>query len=266
MKKLLSSTTVYDQGIPGITSARLLAYYKQLFVKKPKSSLIKQLGTADILIIDVGRNDYFNRNPAALTVTTIKRLVKYLNTELKKRFGSAPLIVQTVLTPSNRQFDVAFITAINTALLKKRSNALPAYLRFDLLDPTLLSPDGLHPSSAGYDVLANLALEYVADGAQSRSAALRPDRDRDGIYDLFEKIKFSTLPRRADSDGDGVKDGLEVFTYRTNPNDPDTDGDGVDDKTEILAGTNPRSPSDAPWTPPPTPTPETTAPPEATHH
>ena len=224
---------MYSFGYPGITTAKLLTYYKKLFAKSPKSAQVTQLGTSDIIIIDVGRNDYFNRNSSTLTATTIKRLTTFLSTELAKRFGTAPLFVTTVLPLTRREIDIGFIKQVNMVLLKTRGKNFPAFLRFDTLDTNLLGPDGLHPTSAGYDVLAKIASDYIRGEAQTRSKSARPDGDNDGIYDIFEQKKFKTSPKKSDTDGDGLTDGEELFKYMTDPLNPDTDGDGIDDGDEV---------------------------------
>lgn len=257
LEEAFKSSQTFNFGYPGITTARLLSYYKKLLVKKPRSKQVTQLGTSDIVIIDVGRNDYFNRNSSTLTATTIKRLVGFLQAELEKRFGSSPLFVTTVLPHSRREIDLGFIEQVNMVLLKIRGRELPAFLRFDTLDPILLGADGLHPTSAGYDVLANIASEYIAGDAQVRSRISRRDADKDGIYDIFERKKFKTSPKKPDTDLDGLTDGAEVFTHLTDPANPDTDGDGVSDGTEIQDGTDPNVPGGAAATP--TATPDVTA-------
>lgn len=240
LKQGFKTSQVYGFGYPGITTANLLSYYKRLFLKKPKGVEATQLGRSDIVILDVGRNDYFNRNSSTLTATTIKRLTSFLSSELEKRFGSSPLFVTTILPLTRREIDLGFIQQVNMVLLKIRGRNLPAFLRFDKLNTALLSSDGLHPTSAGYNVLANIAAEYITGEAQVRSKAQRKDVDQDGIYDLFEKTKFKTSPKKPDTDDDGLKDGEEVFTYETDAVDADTDGDGVSDEAEVEQGTNPK--------------------------
>ena len=240
IKRAFRSSDVFNYGYPGITTNRLLAYYKQLFLKSPKGEEATRLGNSDILIIDVGRNDYFNRNSSTTTATTIKRLTTFLSTELQKRFGTSPLFVTTVLPLTKREIDLGFIQQVNMVLLKIRGQNFPAFLRFDKLNPALLSSDGLHPTSAGYDVLGNIAIKYIRDEAQTRSKKARKDADKDGIYDIFERSMFDTSPKIADTDADGLKDGDEVFTYETDPLTADTDGDGVRDGVEVEQGTDPK--------------------------
>jgi lysophospholipase L1-like esterase len=243
LKRTFKSSEVLNFGYPGITTNKLLAYYKQLFLKTPHGEQVTQLGNSDIIIIDVGRNDYFNRNSSTLTATTIKRLTLFLSSELEKRFGTSPLFVTTILPLTRRELDAGFIEQVNMVLLKIRSQSFPAYLRFDKLSVALLGDDGLHPTSAGYDVLANIASKYIRGEAQARSKKMRKDADHDGIYDIFEKSKFSTSPKDSDTDADGLTDGEEVFNYETDPVNADTDGDGVADGAEVQAGTDPKMPA-----------------------
>jgi lysophospholipase L1-like esterase len=243
LETLFPGSEVNNLGYPGIKTAQLLRFYKRLFKKRPDSAEALAVGNADILIIDVGRNDFFNRKSSRLTVATTQRLVSFLTTETKKLFGVSPLLVTTILTPSTRGFQKGFIEQVNMIALKLRSQKrLPAYLRFDLMSPTLVSEDGLHPSSAGFDLLGFLAEEYIRDEAQERSSALRRDQDGDGIFDLFEKLRYATSPQLADTDGDLLSDGQEVFSYGTNPLAADTDGDGMDDHFEIENGSDPLRP------------------------
>lgn len=243
LKRAFKSSEVFNFGYPGITTNKLLSYYKKLFHNEPRSEQVKQLGSSDIVIIDVGRNDYFNRNSSTLTATTIKRLTTFLSSELKKKFGTSPLFVTTILPLTNREIDVGFIQQVNMVLLKIRGANFPAYLRFDKLSPTLLSADDLHPTSAGYDVLGSIASTYIRGEAQKRSKKERKDADKDGIYDIFEKSKFDTSPKKADTDADGLKDGAEVFTYDTDPLNPDTDADEIPDGLEVENGTDPITPN-----------------------
>jgi lysophospholipase L1-like esterase len=253
LARTFSSSEVNNFGYPGITTAKLLSYYKQLFAKEPRNSEIKELGTSDIVIIDVGRNDYFNRNSSTLTATTIKRLTTVLSTELMKKYGTAPLFISTVLPLTRREIDLGFIEQVNTVLLKLRGRELPAFLRFDKLSPLLLGADGLHPTSAGYDVLANIAIQHVKGDAQVRSRNSRKDLDEDGLYDLLERKKFKTSPRKRDTDEDGLIDGAEIFTQLTDPLNADTDGDGITDGVEVLQGSDPKVPDTAVPTPMATP-------------
>jgi len=243
LRSQFPKSKISQLGYPGITSARLLSFYKKLFTKKPNSTTAKALANADLIIVDVGRNDYFNQNPPELTVTTIKRLMTFLASELKTRYSTTPIFVNTVLLPTTRSNERSFIDTVNSELIKLRSNKFPAYLRFDLVPSELIGTDGIHPTSAGYDAITTLAQEYILDDAQQRALAARPDRDSDGIYDLFERTRYLTDPSVADTDGDTIKDGAEIFRCKTDPLNSDTDGDGTSDGEEVDRGSNPKIPN-----------------------
>ena len=53
LKLAFPDSKTFKIGIGGISSQRLLAFVKQAFEKTPKGPIVKTLGAADILIIDV---------------------------------------------------------------------------------------------------------------------------------------------------------------------------------------------------------------------
>jgi lysophospholipase L1-like esterase len=239
LQRIFPKSEVNSFGYRGITTGQLISYYKRLFAKRGQNAEVRSLGESDVVIVDVGRNDYFNRNSSTLTATTIKRLILTLSTELGKRYGSPPLFASTVLPLTRREIDLGFIQQVNMVLLRIRGREFPAFLRFDTLSPQLLGVDGLHPTSSGYDVLAGITARYINTDAQRRSRQARKDTDGDGIYDIFERLKFDTSPRLVDTDGDNLPDGEEVFRYKTDQLLTDTDGDGVGDGAEVVAGSDP---------------------------
>jgi lysophospholipase L1-like esterase len=241
VSELLDGPNVVEVGIPGISSQRLLAAYKKQ-LQKPRSRTTRLVQAADIFIISVGVNDYWEGHDPGLTVRNIRRLVRVIRTMLAEYSDSPPFVAVTTLTPTTRDFQIPFITEVNRLLLEYASKQIPVYLRFDLLDPALLSPDGLHPSSEGYDALATMSYYYITTTAQSQMRALRPDKDHDGVFDYFEVSKYFTDPTLKDTDRDGLSDGVEIFRRHTDPTNPDTDGDGISDGDEIRMGRNPLVP------------------------
>lgn len=239
LKEHFPDSELVKLGLRGATAQGLLAFYKQLFVKQPKSKIARQLGYADVLIIDIGRNGYFSEDTPEFTATAVRRLAKYLEIEIKKRFKYAPIIAIATEAPTTRGYQRSFVADLNDVLLASQTSSMPPLIRFDLLDPSFISWDGLHPSSAGHRELARYVAEFVGGEAQQLSSRVRPDRDSDGIYDTFEKPKFKTNARVADTDGDELLDGNEVFLIKSNPREPDTDGDGISDGDEVLLGTDP---------------------------
>jgi lysophospholipase L1-like esterase len=233
-------------GFPGITAQKLLAEIKQEFEKRPRRRIAKALGTADILIVDVGRNNFYDFDSPAFTVAVLKRLSLYLKAKTTQVVKSSPLIVVSFIAPSPRRFQQPWIDETNALLLEFRSEDFPVYLRSDLLDVTTISVDGIHPAAAGHQQLSDLVAEYLEEEAPKRQRLFRTDLDKDGIYDQFEKLRFKTSSRKADTDGDSLSDGDEVFTFKTSPIKQDTDEDGFADPHEITSGSDPLTPNPSP--------------------
>lgn len=206
-------------GIPGISSSRLLRDFKQNLNKPAEGTTKVKTRDIDQLIIQVGTNDYWERNPAALTVRNIKRLVKFLRTKLEEMNGTAPVIGIATLPPTRRDFQNPFIHEVNSLLLKFNSSKLPVRIRFDTLPTRYISFDDLHPSSKGYNRMAKVVKKYVRGVSQKDARQRVRDSDDDGIYDQFE-ARYGTDSSLSDTDGDGVLDGDEVFVTGTDPLDP----------------------------------------------
>ena len=75
-------------------------------------------------------------------------------------------------------------------------------------------------------------------------AAVKTDRDRDGLSDREETQVYYTNPVMHDSDNDGLDDREEIELYATDPNRADTDRGGVGDGAEVSRGANPLDPGD----------------------
>jgi hypothetical protein len=70
--------------------------------------------------------------------------------------------------------------------------------------------------------------------AWDSAGTMKPDRDGDGLPDVWEMQHFGNLLQTAtgDSDGDGLSN-LGEYQHGTNPTIPDTDGDGLFDSEEL---------------------------------
>jgi len=69
-----------------------------------------------------------------------------------------------------------------------------------------------------------------------------PDKDKDSLSDLSERLFYKTDPKNPDSDSDGLEDGVEIFIHGTDPLNADTDGDLIPDGWEVAMGTDPLDP------------------------
>ncbi len=240
-------------GFPGVTSQGLLSKIKKIYKNRNKSGVKKsfnRMNEADIIVIDVGRNDFWNKDPVIYTFNNIKRLVEFLDSILPKLNAKSLVFINTsTLIPTSRDFQVPFITKLNTLLSKY------PYTRIkQKLDVRLLNSDGLHPSSKGYISIANTVFSQLTNQKkfQASMRAERPDTDGDGIPNVFESHRYGTRYNHKDTDNDGLSDFDEQFIYMTNPLDPDTDGDGISDGDEVRNGTDPLDDQDPVITPVPT--------------
>lgn len=244
--RTLKTSSIQRLGMPGFSSQRVFERIKMRMESTRNNAIKSGLLDADLVIIDMGRNDFFTDVEPGFTVRNIKRLIKYLKRKLAQEGHTAPLFAVATLTPTTRGFQRPFVEGVNTLLAEFSSPELPVRLFFNNLDPALISADGIHPTTDGYMALADDTLAYLKDGAVIEALARRPDADRDGIYDAYEKKKFLTNPKLADTDGDTLPDGDEAFTLGTSPTSADTDADGSSDLEELTLGSNPLDPSSTP--------------------
>ena len=246
---------IFNLGVAGVTTPRLFASFRTLLLKKQEGQTKINTRDSDLIIIDVGRNDFYLETPAIDTIANLKKLVRLLRRHIGSDVQSPPLIAVATLLPTTREFQMPFIAEVNHLLVLNSSGFFPVRLRFDVIDPLLISFDGLHPISTGYDQMASIVATYLTKQYPLDVKAFRGDSDADGVYDRFEVKRYGTDPTNPDSDEDDLLDGEEIFKYLTNPLVADTDGDGISDAAEIKAGTDPLVPEGVET---PTPTPEVT--------
>ena len=208
----------FNLGIPGITTTRLLRELKENLNNSTAPIARRKTTDVDIVIIDVGRNDFFKEMPASFSVRNIRRIVKTLRREISKR-GVTPFIVVSTLIPTNRGFQQPFVDEINRQLLQFQSKNLPTHLHMDRLPVRFISADNLHPSSRGFDRLTEIIFKFLTDRASKLMKAERKDKDKDNIFDRFEP-GFGTSAKKQDTDGDSISDGDELFVLESNPLDP----------------------------------------------
>lgn len=210
---------IVNMGIPGITSVRLLRGFKKNLTKKETGTTKIKSRNTDVFVIMVGVNDWWDRRPPSVVVQNIRRLVKFLRSELSKT-GEEPFVVVSTLIPTTRSYQKSYVDQINSILLKQRNKNLPVYARGDRLDQRFIDQSGVHPSTSGHKVLARIMNKFLVDTVPKLIAPFRPDDDVDGIYDYFETKSFGTNPRLFDTDGDGFSDGEEIFELGSDPLDP----------------------------------------------
>lgn len=215
-------------GVPGWKSGELLRGFKKNLNKEEFGITKRRSRDADAIIIKVGVNDWWWQKERGVTparvVTNIRRLVKFLRKRVPEisQTPVEPFIAVSTLIPAKRESQNAFVKEVNRLLLKYRSHKLPVYIRADTFPISLIDESTVHPTPRGYQRLARTMRKFLRRGmpAMIRKLKLRPDKDKDGVYDYFEENKFFTDPNLADTDGDGYSDMEEIFIMRTDPLDP----------------------------------------------
>jgi lysophospholipase L1-like esterase len=201
--------TVVNQGVPGLRTLTLLKNLRRAFANALTSKLAQDLLEADLVLLDLGRNDRWNFEPPAATLRNLKRLRQIIQSSVPRNGGVAPLVVTAVLMSPNRGSQSPWVKELDALILKSHAVEYPADLRFDLVSKRLLQPDNIHPTSKGYVAMAKVFIAYLLKEYAEYAAVLREDQDNDGLYDIFEASRFGTDPTLADTDGDGVKDGMD---------------------------------------------------------
>lgn len=217
LAKKLPNATVNNLGIQGLRSRELVSLVHDTFKRGKKLNVRDALLSSDIVVLDVGRNDRWLFGLPSATYRNLKRAVAEIKKQVEISEGSAPMVVTAVMMLPNRGSQGPWVAELNALILKGSSAKAPADLRFDLVSKRLLSTDQIHPTSQGYDELSKTLVSYITKKLVPRMKSQRADADVDGIYDLFESLKFGTDPTLLDTDGDGKADGQEVFTLETNP-------------------------------------------------
>ncbi len=221
LQKKFKKSVFVNLGKPGYSTDRLYSEIKSKLTKRGNNYIKTGLKGADIIFVDAGRNDFFEEIEPGMTVRNLERIVGLLKENFIDNNEIVPIIKVATLLPTTRGFQRSFISDVNTLLLQFSSDNLPVRLFFNLFNEDVLSNDGIHPYSKGYKTIANYLSKVLKGSLKEESLKNRADDDNDGIYDIFEREKFGTSPKKADTDEDGFVDGEEVFNLGTDPLVPD---------------------------------------------
>lgn len=164
--KKLKGVIVDNLGVPGIASDELLALIEAGFSDSPtkkEKAFADAILKADVVVIDLGRNDYF-REDRERTIEETFGYLRDINSYIKKAVSDndavAPYVVQAVLMQPNRTDQGIYIKALNSLIFRSNSSNFPADLRFDSVSKRLLSSDQIHPTPKGYDAIARVFVQY----------------------------------------------------------------------------------------------------------
>lgn len=163
----LPHAVISSYGFPGYTAAGLLKLFTRVRRNVTRGDWKLDIGTADYVIVDAGRNDYFAHRSSATVASTLRSLAGNLELLGESVQGLAPLVAVSSLASTNRGKQQDFLRHVNyriqDAVRKRRLIAGP---RFDSVQGLSLNRDGLHPTAAGYDRLEFVLESYLRVEAQ----------------------------------------------------------------------------------------------------
>jgi lysophospholipase L1-like esterase len=208
-QEYFTEATVANHGEPGLRTPTLIKRVRKAFSNPATTPLAQDLIAADLVVLDVGRNDRWFFGLPTTTVRNLKRVRTMIGEEVTKITGNTPLIVTAVLMYPNRGSQGPWVKELDNLIANSDSEQYPADIRFDKVSKKLLSSDNIHPTPKGYAAMADVFIKYLLKDYRAHIDNLRKDSDNDGIFDIYERAKFGTDPANPDTDGDGMNDGID---------------------------------------------------------
>ena len=206
--KKFPEATFDNLGTPGEEARRVIGVIESSFAGTGDAAFASALSQADVVILDIGRNDWWKFRPANATWRNLKRLREVVQREVEKTTGHKPLVVTAQLMGANRTGQGTWVTELNKLIAANHKATVPADLKFNSVSKKLLL-DRVHPGPLGYDHITKILNQYLKSSLPKHVTAFRDDADKDGLYDDYEAEKFGTSPLNPDTDGDGILDGQD---------------------------------------------------------
>ncbi len=164
-----------NEGVPGLRTLQMITRIRKAFDKGAESPLASSLLRADLVILDLGRNDRWLFGLPEAALRNLKRARQIITTKVTESGYPAPLVVTSVLMYPNRGSQGPWVKELNDLILKSGTAEYPADLRFDQVSKRLLSPDNVHPTSKGYAAMTEVFIRYLLNDYKDHAARLRPN-------------------------------------------------------------------------------------------
>jgi lysophospholipase L1-like esterase len=153
--------TFFRRGTPGLRTVPLLQKLKKAFQTPTQSDFAQELLNADLVVLDVGRNDRWLMGLPSATFRNLKKARDFIEQSTLEQSGKSPLVALAVLMLPNRGSQGPWVKELDEIILSSHTKTHPADLRFDQVSKRLLSPDSIHPTSKGYTALAKVFISYL---------------------------------------------------------------------------------------------------------
>ena len=185
----LREIVLFGYGVPGQQTRQLLSSLEETLRPGVSSVKAAAIRNADIVVLDLGRNDRWLFGLPAATWRNLSRIRDLVRSRgaAQSESGLPPLVVIASLMLPNRGSQGPWVRELNEIILRKHSRSAPTDLRFDLVSKRLLASDQIHPTSAGYGALTTVFTRYLTRTLPPRMRKLRPDADGDGVPDILER-------------------------------------------------------------------------------
>src|SRR5690606_11847862 len=118
LKRLLKNAEIVSLGFPGIQTVFLRRMYESDFAQG--GLLSKKTKNADVIILDVGRNDFHGGIGPETTAAELQKLTALLQSERGRGLEGAFIAVGSLL-PSTRSEQGAWLRRLNSILLQRSS-------------------------------------------------------------------------------------------------------------------------------------------------
>jgi lysophospholipase L1-like esterase len=168
----LPEATCINEGVMGLRTGAMLSRLRKAFKNPETSALAQNFLQADVIILDVGRNDFWLFESPSVTLRNIKRARDLLVNSIRALGYPAPLVVTAVLMYPNRTDQGMWVKELDKLLVKSGTPEFPADLRFDKVSKKLLRKDNIHPNSKGYQAMANDLVAYLLTDYKTHAARL----------------------------------------------------------------------------------------------
>jgi lysophospholipase L1-like esterase len=157
--------TIKNLSIPGLDTQRAIRYLSRDFARNIYAVKKSLLNNSDFVLIQLGINDFFADPTPQDTVDRLKEIIRLISTYMETH-GGVPVFAVAFITPvkpisMNRAQQRIFAGDLNADLKDAQSAAFPAYVRFDKVPVSDIFPDGIHPGTAGHDLMTKILTAYI---------------------------------------------------------------------------------------------------------